>query len=210
MDHLVCFLPATMALDPRIARGLEDIRKGTHKRGYFPDRTSRSYPTGGDFGLDAAWLAIKLTDTCAAMYSSDSGLGPEIIHASQSASSWDLHIKPLDAHSLLRPETVEALFVMYRTTRDERYRLIRWEIFQSIMTHARIPSGGFSSVHSVSEVPVRHSDKMETFFLVRDLQSELLPTSFFFYRGSLGIDFFFSPNSHLRPTFPCNIQGGDP
>jgi hypothetical protein len=33
-------------------------------------------------------------------------------------------------HYLLRPETVESLFVLYRVTRDEKYRQWGWDIFQ--------------------------------------------------------------------------------
>jgi endoplasmic reticulum Man9GlcNAc2 1,2-alpha-mannosidase len=32
----------------------------------------------------------------------------------------DIVIKPLDRHNLLRPETVESLFVLYRITEDSK------------------------------------------------------------------------------------------
>lgn len=32
----------------------------------------------------------------------------------------DIIIKPLDRHNLLRPETVESLFVLYRITEDPK------------------------------------------------------------------------------------------
>ena len=38
-------------------------------------------------------------------------------------------IQPLDRHNLLRPETVESLFYLYRLTKDEKYRKWGWNIF---------------------------------------------------------------------------------
>jgi hypothetical protein len=40
------------------------------------------------------------------------------------------------AHSLLRPETVESLFYMWRYTHDERYRRWGWQIFEASIAHA--------------------------------------------------------------------------
>jgi hypothetical protein len=65
-----------------------------------------------------------------------------------------------------RPETVESLFIAFRLTGDKRYRDHGWAIFQAIEKHCRIPSGGYATIVNVDEVPVRHEDKMETFFLV--------------------------------------------
>lgn len=36
--------------------------------------------------------------------------------------------------------------------------------------HARIPTGGYSSVNSVKKVPVQHRDMMESFFLAETLK----------------------------------------
>lgn len=36
----------------------------------------------------------------------------------------DIIIKPADRHNLLRPETVESLFYLYRITGDSKYVLI--------------------------------------------------------------------------------------
>ena len=65
-----------------------------------------------------------------------------------------------------RPETVESLFIAFRLTGDQRYRDHGWNIFQAIEKHCKIPSGGYATIINVDEVPVRHEDKMEAFFLV--------------------------------------------
>lgn len=36
----------------------------------------------------------------------------------------DIIIKPADRHNLLRPETVESLFVLFRITEDPKYVLV--------------------------------------------------------------------------------------
>ena len=66
-----------------------------------------------------------------------------------------------------RPETIESLFIAFRLTGDQRYRDWAWSIFQAIEKHCKIETGGYSAILNVDAVPVRHDDKMETFFLVR-------------------------------------------
>ena len=45
-------------------------------------------------------------------------------------------------HNLMRPETMEALFVMFRVTRDPKYREWSWRIFRSYEKHCKV-SGGY-------------------------------------------------------------------
>ena len=70
---------------------------------------------------------------------------------------------------MLRPETVESLFLAYRLTGDPTYRYHGWKIFEAIEKHAKVPGGGYATVLNVDENPARLEDKMETFFLVRVL-----------------------------------------
>jgi hypothetical protein len=89
-------------------------------------------------------------------------------HDTCSGTSW-LFFPTLTslADQAARPETIESLFIAFRLTGDNRYREYGWAIFQAIEKHCRIPSGGYATIVNVDEVPVRHEDKMETFFLVR-------------------------------------------
>lgn len=73
---------------------------------------------------------------------------------------------PYDARYILRPETVESLFVAFRLTGNKRYRDYGWSIFQAIEKHCRVESGGYASIINVDESPARMEDKMETFFMV--------------------------------------------
>jgi len=76
----------------------------------------------------------------------------------------------LDAHCLLRPETVESLFIVYRLTGDKKYQEYGWDIFQAIEKHAKISTGGYSSLNSVKDPKQRFRDKMESFFLGETLK----------------------------------------
>ena len=61
---------------------------------------------------------------------------------------------------------IESLFIAFRLAGDGRYLEHGWNIFRAIETHCRIPSGGYATIVNVDEVPVRHEDRIETFFLV--------------------------------------------
>eukprot|EP01024_Parvocaulis_polyphysoides_P034919 TRINITY_DN3091_c0_g1_i4.p2 TRINITY_DN3091_c0_g1~~TRINITY_DN3091_c0_g1_i4.p2 ORF type:complete len:175 (+),score=10.86 TRINITY_DN3091_c0_g1_i4:196-720(+) len=112
MDHLVCFLPGLLAL------------------GNF-----HQVETGQKNEPQDMEIARKLMQTCYEMYRrSPLGLASEIVHFqdhhqgdypkehASDIGGGDFVIKPRDAHNLLRPETVESLFIMYRVTNDPIYR----------------------------------------------------------------------------------------
>lgn len=136
MDHLVCFLAGTLALG--------------HKN-----------------GLSDEYLEIgsKLGETCHLFYKNPTGLGPEIAHFNEkNKNKKDLYIKPLDSHSLLRPEAVEGWFYLYRFTGDKKYQDWAWEMFKAIEKYAKVDTG-YSSIVNVKKIPVSYKDMMESFFL---------------------------------------------
>lgn len=57
-----------------------------------------------------------------------------------------------DAHNLLRPETVESLFVLWRVTGDPTYRAWGWHIFRAFERWCRLESGGYANLDSVLKV----------------------------------------------------------
>ncbi|KAI0281283.1 glycoside hydrolase [Russula aff. rugulosa BPL654] len=107
---------------------------------------------------------------------------------------------------LKRPETVESLFTAFRLTGDKRYRDDGWAIFQAIEKHCRIPSGGYATIINVDEVPVKHEDKMETFFL-----SETLKYLFLLFSDGDMIplsEYVFNTEAHPLPIFTPSIRTG--
>lgn len=185
MDHLVCFMPGTIALGATMGQTLASASsKGTWKRKHDQEMT----------------LARELMKTCWGMYKATStGLAPEIAHfnlpAKQQMMSdfpvdaqptgpgdaefqdpdgqWrkDFVLKPADLHNLQRPETVESLFYMWRITGDEIYRHWGWEMFEAFRTHGKVAGdAGYASIANVNEVPVRFRDNMESFWLAETLK----------------------------------------
>lgn len=179
MDHLVCFLPGTIALAATGGVSLAEARK---KPDWSADKE------------DQIRLARELTRTCWGMYAvTETGLAPEIawFHAgaggandpttgqlsSNKLSLWkqDFVVKPLDAHNLQRPETVETLFLMWRITGDAIYREWGWKIFQAFEKHTFLgKEKGYTSVNNVNAVPPALKDNMESFWLVRRLSGPML------------------------------------
>ena len=176
MDHLVCFLPGAVALGATKGLTEEDARK---------------LPTWTKQKDDEMKLAKELIKTCWGMYKvTETGLAPEIVwfkaddnalrpHSGEQPSqlprsqdslvSWkdDYTIRPLDAHNLWRPETIESLFVMWRITKDPIYREWGWKTFQAFQKHGLTEDGeGYTSLDDVNRVPAPRRDNTESFWLV--------------------------------------------
>lgn len=143
MDHLVCFLPGTLALGH--AHGLPESH---------------------------LLLARKLMFTCYQTYfTTATGLAPEISHFNTLPGiKDDIYIKPADSHNLLRPETVESLFYMFSITREPQYQEWGWKIFNAFENYTKLTEG-YTSINNVKNPRnVEHRNKMESFFLGETLK----------------------------------------
>lgn len=187
MDHLVCFLPGTIALAVTGGSTVSEAKS----------RLGSAWTEKHDEDLE---LAKELMKTCWGMYKvMETGLAPEIAHFevdepprkwvpfSQNAPKsaplddgkdrhWtqDYDIHPYDVHNLQRPETVESLFYMYRITGDVTYREWGWEMFQSFVKHTQVVDGGvpyaFTSLDNANHIPASQRDNMESFWLAETLK----------------------------------------
>ncbi|KAL8032264.1 hypothetical protein ABFX02_13G084500 [Erythranthe guttata] len=170
MDHLVCFLPGTLALGA--TKGIVKEKAMRENLLNFED-------------LENLKLAEDLAKTCFEMYSvTSTGLSPEIAYFNveghkesgpgggnkNSKYVDDIIIKPADTHNLLRPETVESFFVLFRITEDPKYREWGWEIFEAFEKYTKVDTGGYTSLDDVTVLPPNRRDKMETFFLGETLK----------------------------------------
>ncbi|KAK9697044.1 hypothetical protein RND81_08G011400 [Saponaria officinalis] len=170
MDHLVCFLPGTLALGA--TKGITKLKAMKDNLLSLDD-------------LENLRLAEELAKTCVEMYSvTSTGLAPEIAYfhvedyfeegldGGNKSSKYlnDIIIKPADRHNLLRPETVESLFVLFRITEDPKYREWGWQIFEAFEKYTKVESGGYTSLGDVTVIPPPKRDKMETFFLGETLK----------------------------------------
>ncbi|XP_010279652.1 PREDICTED: mannosyl-oligosaccharide 1,2-alpha-mannosidase MNS3 [Nelumbo nucifera] len=170
MDHLVCFLPGTLALGA--TKGITKKKAMEENLLTFED-------------LENLKLAEDLAKTCVEMYFvTSTGLAPEIAYFNVEGASEggpdggnksseylnDIIIKHADRHNLLRPETVESLFVLFRITEDPKYREWGWQIFEAFEKYTKVDSGGYTSLDDVTTIPPQRRDKMETFFIGETLK----------------------------------------
>ncbi|XP_077969053.1 endoplasmic reticulum mannosyl-oligosaccharide 1,2-alpha-mannosidase-like isoform X2 [Styela clava] len=149
MDHLVCFLGGSLAL------GSVNI-KSQHPK----------------VAKEHMQLAKNITNTCHEMYArTPTGLSPEITYFNLNQDvREDLVIKPLDRHNLLRPETVESYFYLWRITNDTKYRDWGWDAAQAFEKYSKVP-GGYTSIKNVMDPRnTQPMDKMESFFLGETLK----------------------------------------
>lgn len=175
MDHLVCFMPGTIALAAT---------------GGLTETEARKLSTWNEKKEKDMKLARELMQTCWGMYKCmATGLAAEITYFKiadpphpESAShnppeqfdpdphaSWreDFDVRPNDVHNLQRPETVESLFYMWRITGDVKYREWGWDMFKSFINYTAVEDGGgFTSLSNANTIPPTFRDNMESFWLV--------------------------------------------
>lgn len=224
MDHLVCFMPGTIAL---AVTGGETVEQAKARLG-------SQWTSKQDENLK---LAEELMKTCWGMYKvTPTGLAPEIayFHTDNPAPQWRKHLDPTwtppksaelsddidaewradyeihtnDVHNLQRPETVESLFYMYRITKNEKYRQWGWEMFEAFREHTKVVDEvegkvyAYASLDTVMENPVKEwkrRDNMESFWLAETLK--------YFYLLFSDDDFFpldavvFNTEAHPFPKF---------
>lgn len=74
-------------------------------------------------------MAEEITATCHESYArSNTKLGPEAFRFIEGAEARSL--KSAEKYYILRPEVIESYFVLYRITKDPKYREWGWEAVQ--------------------------------------------------------------------------------
>lgn len=174
MDHLVCFMGGLMGMGATEGFTIAEARKQPFWDGI----------------REEDWkLAEGLTHSCYQMYKQmPSGLSPEIVvfndgnldDEAERGKWWksptgDFFVKPLDAHNLQRPETVESIMFMYHLSGDEKYRQWGQEIFESFQDHATVTNDDgttktYVSLDNCIRVPTIKRDGMESFWLAETLK----------------------------------------
>jgi len=139
MDHLACFASAMLVLGVH-----HNVVEGEAKKLHLE-------------------RGEKLAESCYQMYHRmQSGLSPEYVTFDKSGN---LH--PGVDFYLLRPETVESFFLLWRVTKNQKWRDYGWEVFQQIQKHCRVEGAGYVPVLNVNNPKPRHdpNGKMQSFLL---------------------------------------------
>ncbi|PAA80175.1 hypothetical protein BOX15_Mlig034257g1, partial [Macrostomum lignano] len=155
MEHLACFAGGLFALaanaTPSCAAGGRQLDS---------ERTRRR------------WLSIgvELTRTCREAYRRSAvGLGPEAFEFDNNVEA--VAIRPEDKTHMLRPETVESYFHLWRITGDQRYRDWAWETVEALERYSRIVStGGFAILSDVYSARPPVGDLQPSYFLAETLK----------------------------------------
>ncbi|KDR73258.1 hypothetical protein GALMADRAFT_72667 [Galerina marginata CBS 339.88] len=175
LEHLSCYLPGVLAVGALTLDLAPDVKE-LHQ-----------------------WAAHGLAYTCAISYADQpSGLGPDQIRMGQ-GNKWVDELKkwkdagrvgsppgvtepPAEKEAadhdysngwpnayLLRPETVESIFYMWRTTGDVKWRERGYAIFEAINRNTRTEYG-FAPVHGIDGNWVNKVDDMPSWFLAETLK----------------------------------------
>lgn len=180
-DHLVCFLPGSMML------GAHETGKST-VNGWPQLSHQMEMEDRPTVQQEDQIVAHEILRGCMATYQeTTTGLSPEIAHwrtmnePQHSEEDWYIKQAPpdelgrsaplIDARNILRPETVESLFIAFHLTGDPIYREWGWEIFQAFEKHCKLDNGAYAGIKDVDadEGEVEHEDRMETFWLSETL-----------------------------------------
>lgn len=166
MDHLVCFAGAMFALGG--AKAFDEPYKEYFKMGE------------------------EITHTCRNFYTRmASGLSPEVV-AFPDGKDLAADVK----RNLLRPETVESYFILWRLTHDKKYRDWGWEIFQAFESKCKTECG-YAGLDDVTKENPEKSGLMQSYFL-----SETLKYLYLLYSDDSVIsldDYVFNTEAHPFP-----------
>ncbi|PWN31279.1 seven-hairpin glycosidase [Meira miltonrushii] len=233
-DHLVCFLGGSFMLGALHVQQSLPFTEQTVLP--YPPTSSDSF---SNLAREDWSIGHELIKTCMETYTSTkTGLSPEIAmfriqndnypgsevdwYIKKPADYYKAHLKvknkppptPLiDARNILRPETVESLFIAFHLTGDQQYREWGWEIFQAFERHTRLPKNkdgrrpAFASIRDVDAIPVEFEDRMETFWLAETLKYLYL---LFDDQNGLRLDqWVLNTEAHplpiFTPTFDTNV-----
>jgi len=73
------------------------------------------------------------------------------------------------AQYLLRPETIESIYLMWLTTGDVKWRERGWGIYQAIETYTHTPYG-YACVSNIEMIPPKQFDSMPSYFFAETLK----------------------------------------
>ncbi|KAH9973544.1 glycoside hydrolase [Lactifluus volemus] len=174
LEHLTCFFPATLALG---AATIPDVPP-THMwaaRGLaytcgslYADTPTGLSPDEVTMEADADGLWSKHL----ARWEKNGAHGdPPGVQAPSPPENETLRdYSPLNRGYILRPETVESFYILWRTTGDITWRERGWNIFEALQRESRVEDAGFASVDNAYRVNSTKRNEMPSWFLAETLK----------------------------------------
>ncbi|XP_023161428.1 mannosyl-oligosaccharide alpha-1,2-mannosidase IA isoform X3 [Drosophila hydei] len=175
MDHLACFSGGLFALGAA-------TRQNQHSDKYME-------------------VGKGITNTCHESYiRAPTQLGPEAFRFSDAAEARALRSQ--EKYYILRPETFESYFVLWRLTHDQKYRDWGWQAVLALEKHCRTPHG-YCGLRNVYQQEPQKDDVQQSFFLAETLKYLYL---LFSDDSVLPLDeWVFNTEAHPLPIKGANI-----
>lgn len=109
-----------------------------------------------------------ITNTCHESYiRTATHLGPEAFRFTEGSEAKALRAQ--EKYYILRPETFESYFVLYRLTKDQKYRDWAWDAIEAIEQYCRSPNG-YSGIKNVYLQDPQKDDVQQSFFIAEVLK----------------------------------------
>ncbi|KAG1681970.1 Mannosyl-oligosaccharide 1,2-alpha-mannosidase IB [Nymphon striatum] len=123
-----------------------------------------------DRGLKGHYLSIgqNITHTCHESYDrSPTKIGPETFWFNEGNEARAL--KSNERYYIQRPEVIESYYILWRITKNPKYREWGWEAVQAIEKHCRV-EGGYTGIKNVYSIDSAKDDVQQSFFLAETLK----------------------------------------
>ncbi|THH10720.1 hypothetical protein EW146_g8290 [Bondarzewia mesenterica] len=186
-EHLSCFLPALLALGARTlplspteherhmwaAKGLGQtcyLLYADAATGLAPDEVQMVSWSSANVTGSGRWVDHLREWEDAGR---EGGIPPGVRHVKSERGGEPLReYRARKTGWLLRPEAVESFYVLWRVTRDPRWRERGLEVFLALQREARIDggAGGYASVEDVYTVGAGKRNEMPSYFLAETLK----------------------------------------
>ncbi|KAI9453039.1 seven-hairpin glycosidase [Lactarius psammicola] len=174
-EHLTCFLPGVLALGavtlPDVPqRHMWAARALAHTcwmlyadspSGLAPDQVVMHAALG--LAPSSPLGSLRLWVTHLKQWEQSGGIGdPPGVPPAEPVRGSDrpLGYTPIRACYLLRPETVESFYLLWRTTGDVMWRERGWKVFEALEREARIEGGGYASLENAHLMGGPKRDRM--------------------------------------------------
>lgn len=95
-------------------------------------------------------------------------MGPEAFRFTDAVEARAL--KQNERYYILRPETYESYFVLWRLTKDQKYRDWGWEAVQALEKNCRVESGGYTGIKNVYQINGQKDDVQQSFLLAESFK----------------------------------------
>ena len=163
-EHLTCFFPGVLALGaatlpdvPRThlwaARGLAPTcwtLYADSPTGLSPDGVMmhHEFAAADESPWDGLWATHLTRWESNDAHGDPPGVRP--VEPVSNSTAWDY--TPRSQVYLLRPETVESFYLLWRTTGDVVWRERGWSVFRALLNETRVEGSGFASIHNAYHV----------------------------------------------------------